>query len=271
MPNTYFDDALLVVRTRRRNFVIDLSLLVVRATFVTVISALLYSVFISKANAVQTAGARMQSLASLRAAAEAHVRDNAPLNSGQDKSHLFIAAAELDARLQMPECPQELNTFTLNASAIGARNVIGVRCNGSVNWTVYVPVNVESDLNVFVMRRSLPRDAHLTAADLQSERRRVAGFGNIYVSDAATLSEQHLKRPINTGTVLTADFLARDLLVKRGQQVLLVVAVDGLAIQAPGLALGDGGASDRIRVQNQMSLKIIEGVVENGNMIRVGM
>jgi flagella basal body P-ring formation protein FlgA len=65
--------------------------------------------------------------------------------------------------------------------------------------------------------------------------------------------------------------MARDLVVKRGQQVMLVFDSHGIVIQAPGLALADGGTADRIRVQNQTSLKVVEGIIESGNLVRVGM
>jgi len=117
----------------------------------------------------------------------------------------------------------------------------------------------------------MPRDAHIAPSDFELQRRRVPGFGAAYVTNAATLRDQHLKRGTPAGTVLMADMLSRDLVVKRGQQVVLIFDAGGLAVQAPGMALADGGTADRIRVQNQTSLKIVEGVIESGNLVRVGM
>ena len=85
------------------------------------------------------------------------------------------------------------------------------------------------------------------------------------------MRDRYLKRAAVTGNVLVSDMFVRNLAVKRGQQVLLVLDLKGLTVQAPGLAISDGAIADRIRIKNQTSLKIVEGVVESGNLVRVGM
>jgi flagella basal body P-ring formation protein FlgA len=65
--------------------------------------------------------------------------------------------------------------------------------------------------------------------------------------------------------------LVPDLLVRRGQQVTLIAANDSVQIRAQGQALTEGGAADRVRVQNVNSLKVVEGVVESDGVVRVGL
>jgi flagella basal body P-ring formation protein FlgA len=213
---------------------------------------------------------RTQSLASIRATAEQFVRDSAA-SLANENAKMFASAAELDGRLQLEACQGALNAFALNGAPIAARVTIGVRCDQGATWTVYVPVMVECEIDVLVLRNSMQRDTHVATSDLEVQHRRVPSFGAAYISDAASLRDQHLKRPLPAGTILLADMMARDLVVKRGQQVMLVYGSNGLVIQAPGLALADGGTADRIRVQNQTSLKVVEGVIESGNLVRVGM
>jgi flagella basal body P-ring formation protein FlgA len=256
----------------------------VRFVFGVVLLSLLYSVIASAEEITPPAIATIatapsaskgqQPLATIRSAAEQFVRakgaEFATANTAANQA-IFAVAAELDSRLQLDFCPGELKTFALNDAPIAARTTIGVRCEQGATWTVYVPVSVESEIDALVLRNSMMRDAHVAAADIDVQRRRVPGLANSYIINVATLREQHLKRSIPAGTVLQADMVARDLVIKRGQQVLLVFDVRGLAVQAPGLALADGGMADRIRVQNQTSLKVVEGVIESGNLVRVGM
>jgi flagellar basal body P-ring formation protein FlgA len=247
--------------------------LAVRIAFVTIILTLLYSVYATVASAAEplAAAARtVQSIASIREAAAQFVRDNSR-NVAPTNSNLSATATELDTRLQLDQCSAPLKTFALNEASLGTRTTIGVRCDQGAAWTVYVPVIVESEIDVLVLKNSMPREAHVASGDIDVQRRRVPGFGSAYISNASALRDQHLKRATVAGTVLTADLLTRDLIVKRGQQVMLVFDAHGLAVQAPGLALSDGGTADRIRVQNQTSLKVVEGIVESGNLVRVGM
>ncbi len=277
-------------RGRDAQFFAGFAVLAIRIAFSIVLCALLFSVATSMAAAEEATPVprTLQSLSSIRAAAEEYVRANSADNVANN-SALLVTATALDARLQLAQCAEALSAFTLNSAPVAARTTVGVRCTAQstvgdltgvkpasvkppgAEWTVYVPVTIESEVEVFVLRNSLPRDAHVAAADLEVQRRRVPGFGSSYISNAALLRNQHLKRAVPTGTVLMADMLTRDLVVKRGQQVLLVFDIGGLAVQAQGLALADGGTADRIRVQNQTSLKVVEGVIESGNLVRVGM
>jgi flagellar basal body P-ring formation protein FlgA len=60
-----------------------------------------------------------------------------------------------------------------------------------------------------------------------------------------------------------------DVLIHQGQQVTLIATVGGLQVRATGKALANGSAGARLRVQNLSSLKVVEGVVENEDVIRV--
>ncbi|MBC7982451.1 MAG: flagellar basal body P-ring formation protein FlgA [Candidatus Obscuribacterales bacterium] len=241
---------------------VDIGIVAVRAILVAVVVLVIYSIFTTAA-----ATATTQALASIRAAAEAHVR--AAANNADDS--IIATAGSLDPRLQLALCAGPLHAFTLHGATLNARNTIGVRCEQGAEWTVYLTVSIETDTKVLVLRSAAARDAHLAAADVDVQRRRVAGLGSTYIGDVQQLKLRHLKRSIPAGTALTVDMLSRDLQVKRGQQVVLVTSVQGIEVRANGLALTEGAESDRIRVQNASSLKVVEGVIESGNLVRVGM
>ncbi len=253
----------------------DAALFVMRIAFVAVMGLLLYSV---QASANESGVLKIQALPAIRDAAERYVFDTASAFVTEDSKSsinpkLIVTAGNPDSRLQLADCGFDLRAFTLNGAAIAARNTIGVRCADEARgaWTIYLPVTVEVEKTVLVLKHSLPRDAHVSLSDVDIQRRRVPGLGASYPSNLSTLNDQHLKRGVAAGAVLSSESLTRDLLVKRGQEVFLVVDVAGVAVRAPGLALADGGYSDRVRVQNRTSLKVVEGIVESGNLVRVGM
>jgi len=231
-----------------------------RAIFIFVVGLLVYSVF-------ATANAReMHSLDAIRAAAEEFIRDSA----GSANATIIATAGELDPRLQLTQCGQ-LEVGTLNNAPVMARTTVSVRCRQGAEWNVYLPVSIETETDVLVLREPAARLSHVTAADVEVQRRRVPGLGNLYLGKSAELQNKHLKRSVPAGTALTVDMFKRDMTVKRGQQVTLIANVGGIDVRASGTALADGGNADRIRVQNSSSLKVIEGIVESGNLVRVGM
>jgi flagella basal body P-ring formation protein FlgA len=51
--------------------------------------------------------------------------------------------------------------------------------------------------------------------------------------------------------------------------VTLLAAVGGLEVRAAGVAMNDAAARGRVKVQNITSNRIVEGVVETPDVIRI--
>lgn len=214
-----------------------------------------------------TAFATTQSIDEVQTAAEAFVRSRLP------DSHVkqFVSAAKLDSRLRVESCTQPLQAFEQSATNLGERVTVGVRCPAANTWTLYVPVSVEVEVPVLVLRRALARRARVAMIDVEPETRRMPGNAASFVQDAASLQGHRLKRSLPAGTALTVDMLVPDVVVRRGQQVTLIAATGPVEIRAQGHALTEGGVDDRVRVQNASSLKVVEGVVESDSVVRVGL
>jgi flagellar basal body P-ring formation protein FlgA len=202
----------------------------------------------------------------VQAAAEAFVRSRLPASQAKQ----FVSAAKLDSRLRVALCEQPLQTFEQSATTRGERVTVGVRCTSANSWTLYVPVSVEVEMPVLVLRRALARRARVAIIDVEPETRRMPGSAAVFIQDAASLQGHRLKRSLPAGTALTVDMLVPDVVVRRGQQVTLIAANGPVEIRAQGHALTEGGVDDRVRVQNVSSLKVVEGVVESESVVRVG-
>lgn len=195
----------------------------------------------------------------ISAAAENAVR----VQAGATANVLTLRAAPLDPRLRVASCDQALTGFLTDSSALRNQKTVGVRCEGSVRWTIYISVSVESQAEVVVARRSLARDTDVSASDFKLETRRVPGIVSAYVTDLTTLTGQRLSHPIAAGEPLGFEALAPAFLVHRGQQVVILARAGTLEVRMNGVALGDGRASEHIRVQNQSSQRVVEGIVRS--------
>jgi flagellar basal body P-ring formation protein FlgA len=208
---------------------------------------------------------QVQALDSIQSSAEGFVRSQLP----QSGDKFFLTTSRLDARLRLAECPVALEPFLQTPGALTAHTAVGVRCPALNSWTVYVQVAVEQEVSALVLRRPLARRARIDANDVELQTRRVAGIGSSFISDLTILEGRRLRRALPAGAALTADALATEVLIKRGQQVTLLAANGTLQIRARGQALADGAAQERIRVQNANSLKIVEGVIQDASTVRV--
>lgn len=211
--------------------------------------------------------ATTQSLDDIQSAAETFVRSHLPKSTAKQ----FVTASKLDPRLRVEACSQPLQAFEQSTTTLGERVTVGVRCTAANTWTLYVPVSVEVEIPVLVLRRALARRARVAIIDVEPETRRMPGGAATFLQDVTSLQGHRLKRSLPAGTALTVDMLVPDVVVRRGQQVTLIAASGPVEIRAQGHALSEGGVDDRVRVQNLSSLKVVEGVVESDSVVRVGL
>ena len=218
---------------------------------------------ITEAAVVASAGT--QSLASIRSAAQSFVRSQMP--AGQ--SDIVITVAGLDPRLRLGHCGGRLRTSLLSGMRMQAQVSVAVGCHQGPDWTIYVPVSVQSRIQVWALRTPEVQGARLTAGDVAPETRLVGGLPVGYVTDPGQLSRATLRQSLPAGTVLTAEDLLPDFMVRQGEQVTLVAAMGGIEVRAAGLALQNGREGALIRVQNATSSKVVQGVVASDRVVAV--
>ena len=208
--------------------------------------------------------AAVQALAAVRAAAEAQVR-------GQLQGVAYavhVQAADLDPRLRLAACPVALAASAPVTTEPAARVNVRVSCSTTRQlWSVFVPVTVESEIPLLVLRQSQIRGARLAAQDVVLETRRVPGLGAAYLGEVAALAHRTLQRAVPAGTALTADLFQSDFLIRQGQAVTLVAGGPGIEVRAPARALQDAREGTRVRVQNLASQRIVEGVVDANGLV----
>jgi flagellar basal body P-ring formation protein FlgA len=193
------------------------------------------------------------------------------LGASTDSAKRHVEPGVLDSRLRLPPCSRAPAAFAPSGELRAtARLTIGVRCE-QPQWTVYVPVTVETELTVLVTRKALPRSAAVQAEDVELQQRRVPGTAVGYITSQEQLAGRHLRGPAAPGTALTVELLAADILIRRGQRVTLVAMAGSLEVRAQGEAVSDALPDGRIRVLNLSSNRIVEGHVQSRDRVRVSL
>jgi len=210
-----------------------------------------------------------QPVEDVRQAAASFVRQRMQTGAGAAGT-VHVEAGILDSRLRLAPCTQPLQAFSNAELKPAPRLTVGVRC-AQPAWTVYVPVQVETELEVLVLQKALPRSSAVQPLDVKSERRRVPGSAANYILDPSQLAGRHLRNTAAPGTALTVDLLAADVLVRRGQRVTLIAAAGGIEVRAQGEAVADALPDGRVRVLNLNSHRVVEGRVESRDSVRVSL
>ena len=211
------------------------------------------------------ASAAIQPLESIRSAAAGFVTSQMP--PGQNG--IVVTAGRLDPRLRLARCSGPLDASLLSGERVQAQVSIAVACRVGADWTIYVPVTVQSRIHVWALTAPHMQGARLTPADVVAETRLVSGLAVGYVTNLSQLAHSTLRQPLAAGAVLTSNNLLPDFMVHQGQQVVLIAAAGGIRVRAPGLALQDGRLGALVRVQNASSDKVVQGVVASDGVVNV--
>lgn len=209
--------------------------------------------------------AALQPLPSITDAAERFVRSQMP--PGQND--IVITASRLDSRLRLARCGAPLDASFTSGGRLQAQMSVAVGCRVAADWTIYVPVTVQSRIQVWALRGPRAQGARLGTSDVVAETRLVSGLAVGYLTDPAELARATLRHPLPAGTILTSEDLLPDYMVRQGEQVTMVAAIGGIQVRAAGLALQSGRYGALIRVQNASSAKVVQGVVEGDRVVDV--
>ena len=188
---------------------------------------------------------------------------------GDDAANTSVQAGMLDSRLKLTTCDKPLQGFLRSGTKISAKTIVGVRCDGTKPWKIYIPVEVIVKRKVWVAAQPLPRGHLLLRADLQPDVRDVSRMTAGYQSDPASLVGRRLRTSVLAGRMLTLNLLEDNHIVTRGQTVTLIVASADLQIRMAGKALMDGALNQRILVENLNSGRVVEGIVRSVELVEV--
>lgn len=161
-----------------------------------------------------------------------------------------IAALSFDPARQM------FTAALAYTNAIGEREY--VRMTGHAAAVVAVPA-----LTRDVAAGETIAEADLTTIEVPATR------SATLVTSAADLVGQSARRPLRAHTPLSTADVRKPVMVKRGELVTVIYAMDGIELSAQGQALADAGKGDPVPVLNTRSRRTIEARVIGSGLVAV--
>ncbi len=215
--------------------------------------------------AVLLAASGWQSLAAIRQV----IGDRLASAVRQQWRDFDVQVPPLDPRLRLPACPLPLQVEPLRGAVKPGTVAVRVRCAGQRPWSIYAKAVVHLYQPVVTLRQGLSQGVRLTAAEVMLQRQEVGKLRQGYFTDPKQVIGLRLRRSLPAGTVLNPRLLAADKLVHRGQAVRIRARLGALEVSMEGHALMDGARGERIRVRNDRSRQIVEGVVQGPHEVWV--
>jgi flagella basal body P-ring formation protein FlgA len=173
----------------------------------------------------------------------------------------------IDPNNNLPPCPA-LEAFLPAGSRPWGRINVGVRCQATGGWSIYVPAQVKVIGDYFVTARPLARGQAVAAADLVRRRGDLAELpAGVVVEEAQALGKV-LGMSIQSGQILRSDFLRAPPAVLQGQSVKVVSKGKGFQVAAEGKALANAADGQVVQVRTA-SGQTLTGIARQGGTVEV--
>jgi flagella basal body P-ring formation protein FlgA len=127
----------------------------------------------------------------------------------------------------------------------------------------------EWEATVATAARNLPFGHTLSEGDFSWVDRKSQDVPADLVLDAGALAGMRLRRPLQTGDLITREVLTAPLMVEKGDVVQLALRSSGFSIVTTGTAQQAGGSGDKIRVIQPESKRVYIGKIVGKNKVEI--
>ena len=201
----------------------------------------------------------------IQGAAEDFVREQIP----EDITIKSITAGKIDSRLKFAQCSQPLELRSTMNRNISKSWTIGIRCNDSVSWSLYLPVKAELTRKMLLSSTTITRGEIITADKIKLVEQPIKQNNQKHFSKPVYVIGRQARTTIRPDRVINSNMLQQAYLVKKREPVLIYAQNSKLRISMQGTALKNGRHNEIIKVRNNSSKKIIEALVIERGVVAV--
>ncbi len=182
-----------------------------------------------------------------------------------------VVIGQLDSRLRLHQCTIPLEAYNQNYEMRQGLSTIGVRCNDSKPWSLYVPVSVKNFKMVATLKHAVIRNTVISDDDIALQKMDINRLSSGYFDDLEQLKGKMLTQNLSKGVVLTKHHVKLPMAINRGQSVTLIAKNSVIEVRMKGVAMSKGAIGERIKVKNMKSKRIVEGVIIDKDLINVNL
>jgi flagella basal body P-ring formation protein FlgA len=172
-----------------------------------------------------------------------------------------------DPRIGSASCPAALFSNSRGHKMWG-RTFLEVQCMGSNTAPFFVSVDVKVFSPVWVTREMIAAGEPISPEKLEQKILDIATLNTGWVSELAHLSQKSAARAIYPGTALRADLLKGKTLLKRGEQVKVLISGPGFQIAGSGITLEDAEQGNAVKVKTDKG-KVLSGIAKDELLVEI--
>ncbi len=186
----------------------------------------------------------------------------------ENGEELQYSIALADERLRFTSCGSEPAVSSRSAANSGRLTFV-VACSGPQPWQLHVPVKVDRFARVAVTRQPLLRKNPLGEGSIEYRLTNTADLSTGYYKAGKELEGLIVKRSLPAGTVLHPGLLEAPMVVRKGEQVVMISGNPVVRVRTNGVALTDGRLGEQIVVENPTSQRRVKALVTGRAQVEV--
>ncbi|MEI8030212.1 MAG: flagellar basal body P-ring formation chaperone FlgA [Comamonadaceae bacterium] len=181
------------------------------------------------------------------------------------KVSLTIGA--IDTRLTLAPCPNPEAFMPTGARLWGSTNV-GVRCNGSKPWTIYVAIGVKVMADVVVAAHALAQGKTIEPGDLAVQQADLGTLATAVITEPGQALGRIVTLGVAPGQPLRQDLLRSPPVIQQGQSVTLRAQGAGFKVSATGKAVSNAAEGQVAQVRTA-SGQTVNGIARLGAIVEI--
>lgn len=184
--------------------------------------------------------------------------------------NVTVSIRSLSPQLHLPDCPN-LSVEYQNSQQpfrLGQQTMV-VSCHKPY-WQIYIEADIVGKVPVVVAKHATMQNEALNFDNLNVRFMSSTTISEPYFTSLKNFHRVRAKTYIPSGAIIRPGMLERPYLIKRGDEVSIVVQSSQIYIRMKARAIDNGMKGDMIRVQNLSSGKVVQAEVVSPMIVSVG-
>ncbi|AOY87865.1 flagella basal body P-ring formation protein FlgA [Marinobacter salinus] len=177
----------------------------------------------------------------------------------------------IDDRLSLAHCLNPLSVEFTGDPWKSTRPSLQVACESERPWRLFVTASVSITGPALVAARPLTRGERVTKDMVTTDTVVINATRRGIMRQAQDVVGMEVRRPVNSGSLITPDLLAAPDAVERGDHVIITAKSGSFSVSTRGKALASASVGEQVLVENLVSARTVKANVVAPGRVEIPM